>query len=104
MPTTKTKKKPEPQPVQEPTEEDDESQEIAPKSKKQKKKAIIKPEPAESEKITKDVEDLNMNVELTKSQLNRGTDKKKKPRIESSGAKKSLQLDKIDSAFAISKQ
>ena len=47
---------------------------------------------------------MNMNVELTKSQLNRGTDKKKKPRIESSGAKKSLQLDKIDSAFAISKQ
>ena len=46
----------------------------SPKGKKLKKNNLILPEePAESEKITKAVEDLNMNVELTKSQLNRGS-------------------------------
>jgi len=55
--------------------------------------------------VSQVVQDLNMNVDLTKSQLNRGTAKKKKkqPRDESSGAKKALNIDKIDSAFAISK-
>ena len=65
----------------------------------------------ESDKVSAKVKDLDMNEDLTHSQMQRGNPKKKKKeklkpgRVESSSlTKKSPFIENIDSTFAISKQ